>query len=168
MLSKNNYNEFIDKTLNKINTIIDTMDRTMTKKSARYPTLTIPQCYDSKTNIYVFVTNNPISHNQYIGPGASPFYTIGNTILIYKKCILDIISFNIRELSEPIEYTAQVYLNETPTSVYAKIMNGQESFSITTTVALELKEFDSICVRLASGPNPLPNGACVTLITKQI
>lgn len=170
MSSNKDYNEFIDNSLNKINAIVDTMDKTVKKISSGYPTLTMPTRFDSKTNIHVFTTNDPIDHRQFIGPGVDLSISTGNTILIYKQCIVDVISFSLREFAEPIEYTAQVCVNERPSSLYAIIPDGSKSFTTTISVSLELDEFDLVCIRLIMNPKgaTLQKGACFTLITKDI
>ena len=72
-------------------------------------------------------------------------------------------AFSIRDLTNPLTYSATLYVNGMPTMLTAIIINGSLNYGIIGTGYVLLNELDLITILITTTNGALSNGVCITL-----
>jgi hypothetical protein len=122
-----------------------------------------PQGPSGDRTFIVFATSESVSNNDYIGCGNSSNNILRNSILVPNNCVVNKISFSIRELSSAQQYSATLYINGVSSNVNAVIIDGAAQFKVVSNANQYLSELDEISIKISSAGGALPNGASISL-----
>ena len=115
--------------------------------------------------LIMFATSEPVYNGHFIGYGTSSHILLKNTILIPFNCTIKSLSFSIRKLSEKISYMITLFINGSPSSLFASINDGSQEISINQYTNIKLNCLDLISLQITFNSNDnLNNGICATLV----
>lgn len=117
--------------------------------------------------IFSFTTSESVNAGDFIGCGNSSSSQLRNTIVVPYTCETSYLMLHLRNFSDKKQYTATLWINDSPSSLVAIIPSGVSVKCVIGYGAIQLNSCDLITVQITyDNGGALSDGLCASLVVK--